>query len=53
MLVVTTIYFAKLETAREPATGKVIERQVSDLADAKREIVTVHQGSRVVPRGDS
>ena len=54
MLVVTSIYFAKLEPVREPATGRVIERKVSDLAEAEREIVSVHQGSkRVLPDGNS
>jgi len=54
MLVVTTIYFAKLETVREPATGRVLERRVSDLAETEREIVSLHQGStRVTPGGGS
>jgi hypothetical protein len=54
MLVVTSIYFAKLEPVREPATGRPIEKQVSDLADAEREIVSLHQGSsRVRPGRDS
>ncbi len=54
MLVVTSIYFAKLEPVREPATGRVIEKQVSDLAGADRKIVGLHQGSsRVKPGGSS
>jgi len=54
MVLVTTIYFAKLETVREPATGRVIERKVSDLVDVEREIVSMHQGSsRVGPGGGS
>lgn len=51
MLVVTSIYFAKLETVREPATGRISERNVSDLKDAEREIVNVHQGSSRVGPG--
>jgi hypothetical protein len=54
MLVITTIYFAKSEPVREPATGRIIERKVDDLAEAEREIVSLHQGSsRVVPGGTS
>ena len=54
MLVVTTIYFAKLEAVREPATGRVLERRVTDLVEAEREIVSLHQGSgRVGPGGNS
>ena len=54
MLVVTSIYFAKLESVREPATGRIIEREVSDLKDATREIVSLHQGSsRVRQDGNS
>ena len=51
MLIITTIYFTKLEPVREPATGRIIEREVSDLAGAEREIVSVHQGSSRVGRG--
>lgn len=50
MLVISTIYFAKSEPVREPATGRIIERQVSDLTEVEREIVSLHQGStRVAP----
>jgi hypothetical protein len=51
MLVVTSIYFAKLDPVREPATGRIIERQVSDLVGVQREIVSLHQGSSRVGSG--
>ena len=54
MLVTTTIYFAKLEPVREPATGRIIERKVEDLLEAARDIVSLHQGSsRAVPGASS
>jgi hypothetical protein len=53
MLVVTTTYFAKLETVREPATGRALERRVSDLAEAEREVVSIHQASSRVAGGNS
>jgi hypothetical protein len=54
MLVVTSIYFANLKPVREPATGRIVERKVSDLTEVEREIVSMHQGSnRVEPLENS
>jgi len=54
MVVVTSIYFAKWDTVREPATGRIIQRDLSALKDVEREIVCLHQSSsRVGPDGRS
>ena len=45
MLVITTIYFAHLEDALDPRTGKPIKREVSDLKDANKKVVVVYQGT--------
>lgn len=53
MLIVSTIYFAHLETTRDPVTGKIIKKELSDLENAERKIVVVYAGSsRLVPDRD-
>ncbi len=50
MIIVTTIYCAETEAARQPGSGKVVERTVADLKDAERKFVSAYQGtSRVHP----
>ena len=45
MVVISTIYFAHLEEARDPHTGKPIKREVSDLKDANKKVIVVYQGT--------
>jgi len=49
MLIVTSIYCAKLERALERAqdalTGKGSERNISNLKDANRDLISVYQGT--------
>lgn len=45
MLIVTSIYLSKLEPAYDAATGKALERNVSDLKDTHRNLVSVYQGT--------
>jgi hypothetical protein len=45
MLTITTIYFANLETVKDPLTGKTIKNEVSDLEDAERKIIVVYAGA--------
>ena len=44
MLIVTSIYCAKLEPAYD-ATGKALERNIADLKDVHRNLVSVFQGT--------
>ena len=53
MLVISTIYFAQMQEALDPQTGKAIKREVSDLKDAPRKVVIVYQGSNHVSPADS
>jgi hypothetical protein len=59
MLIITTIYFAHLESAGEPDTGKrgahgIIERKLTEESDANRKLVIVYAGTnRLEPGGDS
>ena len=45
MLVITTIYFTRLEPVRDPVTGKLVERNPSELEHADRKVVVVYQGT--------
>jgi hypothetical protein len=45
MLIVTSIYCAKLERVQDALTGKRIDRNIADLKDASRNLVTVYQGT--------
>jgi hypothetical protein len=45
MLIVTSIYCAKLEPVQDAATGKAIERNIADLKDTHRDLVSVYQGT--------
>lgn len=45
MTIVTTIYWAHLDPVREPATGGILESNVSDLKLANRKLVVVYQGT--------
>lgn len=50
MIVVTSIYCAKLERTQDELTGKAAERNVTDLKDASRDLMTVYQGTnRAMP----
>jgi hypothetical protein len=52
MLIVTSIYCAKLETVHDAATGKIMERSIADLKDADRNLLQVYQGTnRMHPEG--
>jgi hypothetical protein len=44
MLIITSIYFSKLEPAYD-AAGKAMERNISDLKDTHRNLVSVFQGT--------
>ena len=53
MVTITTIYYAQLEPERDPVTGKIKERKVSDLEGIGRKLVLVFQGTnRVLPDGN-
>jgi len=45
MLIVTSIYCARLDPVHDAATGKIMERSIADLKDASRNLVSVHQGT--------
>jgi len=45
MLTITTIYFANLEADRDPLTGKIIKKELSDLENADRKLVVMYAGS--------
>jgi len=45
MLIVTSIYFSKLEPVHDAATGKAMERNIADLKDIHRNLVSVYQGT--------
>ena len=45
MLIVTSIYCAKFEPAYDAATGKALERNITDLKDIHRNLVSVFQGT--------
>jgi hypothetical protein len=45
MLIITSIYCAKLEPVHDAATGKIMERNIADLKDAHRNLVSVYQGT--------
>jgi hypothetical protein len=45
MLIVTSIYCAKLEPVQDAATGKILERNIADLKEANRNLVSVYQGT--------
>ncbi len=50
MLIVTSIYCARLDPVHDAATGKIVERSIADLRDANRNLVSVHQGTnRAMP----
>ena len=50
MLIVTTIYCAESEPAKQTNAGKVTEMTLADLKDAERKLLSVYQGTnRVVP----
>ncbi|HMG84113.1 MAG TPA: hypothetical protein VK574_00130 [Terracidiphilus sp.] len=50
MIIVTTIYCAESEPAKQTTTGKVTEMTVADLKDADRKLMSVYQGTnRVQP----
>jgi hypothetical protein len=50
VLTITTIYFAHLETLRDPVTGKIIKKELSDVENADRKVVVVYAGSsRMAP----
>lgn len=52
MLTITTIYFANLESIKDPLTNKVIRQEVSDLEGADRSVVVVYAGSARDSRSD-
>jgi hypothetical protein len=45
MLIVTSIYCAKLERVQDALTGKHVERNIADLKDANRDLMSVYQGT--------
>ena len=45
MLTITTIYFANLETLRDPLTNKIIRNELTDLEGAERDVIVVYAGS--------
>jgi hypothetical protein len=50
MVIVTSVFCAKLEPVQDAATGKIVERNVADLKDANRDLLNVYQGTnRVQP----
>ena len=49
MVVVTSIYCAKLEPVHDAVTGKIVERSLADLKEADRTVMSVYQGMRQVP----
>ena len=50
MMIVTSIYCAKLERCQDALTGKAVERNIADLKDAARDLMNVYQGTnRVLP----
>lgn len=53
MLILTTIYIAKSEPARNPTTGEIIEKKVYDLKDDDRKMVSVYQGTNRLLPGSS
>ena len=48
MLIVTRIYCAEFEPAKEPDTGKAVEWSVADLKDGSRNLLSVYQGTNRV-----
>ena len=59
MLIITTIYFAHLDSAGESDNGKMIsagemiERKLAEETDANRKLVIVYAGTNRVAGGDS
>lgn len=50
MIIVTTIYCAETEPAKQTNAGKATEMTVADLRDAERKLLSVYQGTnRVLP----
>ena len=49
MLTITTIYFAHLEPTRDPVSGEIIPKELSDLEDAERKVIVVYAGSNRIP----
>lgn len=50
MLIITTIYCAKLEPAKAPTVEKSAQQNIADLKDAGRELLSIYQGkNRVLP----
>ena len=52
MIIVTTIYCAELEIIQEPGTERVTEKNVADLKNASRNLLSVYQGKNRVLRLD-
>jgi hypothetical protein len=45
MLIVTSIYCAKLEPVQNATNGKIVERSIADLKEANRNLLSVYQGT--------
>ena len=45
MLIITSIYCAKLERTEDAFTHKQVEPNIADLKGAQRDLLSVHQGT--------
>ena len=45
MIIVTSIYCAKLERVQDAFTHKPLELNIADLKDADRDLLTIFQGT--------
>ena len=48
MVILTSVYYAKLEPVKDSNTGKIVEPSVADLKDAERKLTSVYQGTNRV-----
>lgn len=45
MLIITTIYYVEVESARKPNTNRMTETEDSHLKNPNRKVVVVYQGT--------